>query len=157
MHFINSELAVSASKAYARFGLLSFTAVDIARWVPSTRHGQLTPSQCQTRQPWSEQARIKCSKYGFVLYAPASAFLTVLQREWNFWAVLGFSTVTLSTWEATSALFSAAYTNGGPASVVYGFIVSVLGTLMIAASMAEMASMLVVPNRTWRARYLTKL
>ena len=67
--------------------------------------------------------------------------LTVVQREWNFWAVLGFSSVTLATWEATSALFSAAYTNGGPASVVYGFIVSVLGTLMIAASMAELASM----------------
>jgi hypothetical protein len=30
MHFINSELAVSASKACPRFGLLSFTAVDIA-------------------------------------------------------------------------------------------------------------------------------
>ena len=51
------------------------------------------------------------------------------------------SSVTLCTWEATSALFSAAYTNGGPASVVYGFIVSVLGTLVIGASMAEMASM----------------
>jgi hypothetical protein len=72
--------------------------------------------------------------------------LTIVQREWNFWSVLGFSTVTLATWEATSALFFAAYTNGGPASVVYGFIVSVLGTLVIAASMAEMASMLVFRN-----------
>jgi hypothetical protein len=137
--------------------LLSFTAVDIARWVSSTRHGPLSLSESQTGRPWSEQARIKCSKYGFVSHTRASASLTVLQREWNFWAVLGFSTVTLATWEATSALFSAAYTNGGPASVVYGFMVSVLGTLMVAASMAEMASMLVVPNRTWRARYLTKL
>lgn len=79
--------------------------------------------------------------------------LIILQREWNFWSVLGFSTVTLATWEATCALFSAAYTNGGPASVVYGFIVSVLGTLMIAASMAEMASMLVFfRNSTFRAQ-----
>ncbi|KAK5194141.1 hypothetical protein LTR99_005628 [Exophiala xenobiotica] len=64
----------------------------------------------------------------------------VLKREWNFWALLGMSACTLCTWEATSALFAGAYTNGGPASVVYGFIVSVLGTLAIATSMAEMAS-----------------
>jgi choline transport protein len=80
--------------------------------------------------------------------------LTIVQREWNFWAVLGFSSVTLCTWEAMSALFSAAYTNGGPASVVYGFIVSVVGTLMIAASMAEMASMLVLWNSLLNVGYL---
>ena len=51
------------------------------------------------------------------------------------------SSVVLCTWEATSALFASAYLNGGPASVVYGFIVSVLGTLCIGASLAEMASM----------------
>lgn len=54
------------------------------------------------------------------------------------------SACTLCTWEATSALFAGAYLNGGPASVVYGFIVSVLGTLCIATSMAEMASMCVL-------------
>lgn len=80
--------------------------------------------------------------------------LTIVQREWNFWAVLGFSTVTLGTWEAISFLFSAAYTNGGPASVVYGFIVSLLGTLMIAASMAEMASMLVLRDSLLSGGYL---
>lgn len=86
----------------------------------------------------------------------------MLQREWNFWAVLGFSACTLCTWEATSALFSGAYLNGGPASVVYGFIVSVLGTLVIGASMAEMASISPIAGaqyhwtaehapRSWRA------
>ncbi|KIX09250.1 uncharacterized protein Z518_00329 [Rhinocladiella mackenziei CBS 650.93] len=64
----------------------------------------------------------------------------VLKREWNFWALLGMSATTLCTWEATSALFAGAYLNGGPVSVVYGFIVSVLGTLCIAGSLAEMAS-----------------
>ncbi|KIW12030.1 hypothetical protein PV08_09304 [Exophiala spinifera] len=64
----------------------------------------------------------------------------VLKREWNFWALLGMSACTLCTWEATSALFAGAYLNGGPASVVYGFIVSVFGTLAITTSMAEMAS-----------------
>ena len=63
------------------------------------------------------------------------------QREWNFIAVLAMSSCTLCTWEATSALFAGAFLNGGPASVVYGFIVATLGTLAIAASMAEMASM----------------
>jgi hypothetical protein len=76
-----------------------------------------------------------------------------MKREWNFWAVLGFSTATLATWEATSALFSAAYTNGGPASVVYGFIVSALGTVVIAASLAEMASML-VPRNTFSEHWI---
>ncbi|KAF1985419.1 amino acid transporter [Aulographum hederae CBS 113979] len=64
----------------------------------------------------------------------------VLKREWNFWAALGMAATTLCTWEATSALFAGAYTNGGPASVVYGFIVSIIGTVCIAASLAEMAS-----------------
>lgn len=57
------------------------------------------------------------------------------------------SATTLCTWEATSALFAGAYLNGGPASVVYGFIVSVLGTLCIAGSFAEMASMYVFGDR----------
>ena len=48
---------------------------------------------------------------------------------------------TLCTWEATSALFAGAFLNGGPASAVYGFIIATLGTLAIAASMAEMAAM----------------
>ncbi|ERF74053.1 hypothetical protein EPUS_03868 [Endocarpon pusillum Z07020] len=64
----------------------------------------------------------------------------VLKREWGFFAMLMFGSATLSTWEATSAVFVSAYTNGGPASVVYGFIVAVIGTLAIGASFAEMAS-----------------
>jgi choline transport protein len=75
--------------------------------------------------------------------AIAAGKKAVLKREWNFLAVLAFSAVTLATWEATSALFASAYFNGGPASVVYGFIVSVAGTACIATSMAEMASMFV--------------
>ena len=82
-----------------------------------------------------------CSRYTSLPVLATFVALTVSQREWNFWAVLGFASCTLCTWEATSALFAAAYTNGGPASVVYGYIVSVLGTLVIGASMAEMASM----------------
>ena len=59
-------------------------------------------------------------------------------------ALIGMSATVLATWEATSALFSSAYVNGGPASVVYGFIISVLGTFCIAGSLAEMASMYVM-------------
>ncbi|KAF7505238.1 hypothetical protein GJ744_001101 [Endocarpon pusillum] len=64
----------------------------------------------------------------------------VLKREWGFFAILMFSTVSVCTWEATSAVFVSAYTNGGPASVVYGFIVAITGNFAIAASFAEMAS-----------------
>ena len=65
------------------------------------------------------------------------------------------SLCTLCTWEATSALFAGAYTNGGPASVVYGFIVSVLGTLCIAGSFAEMASMYVYTFSSCENKWLT--
>lgn len=64
----------------------------------------------------------------------------VLKREWNFFAVLGMSATSLSTWEGVCAFFAAAWLNGGPASVAYGFIVSVIGFLAVTASLAEMAS-----------------
>ncbi|MCJ1355100.1 MAG: hypothetical protein MMC33_005091 [Icmadophila ericetorum] len=65
----------------------------------------------------------------------------VMKREWGFFPILCFSATVLATWEGTSAVFISAFVNGGPVSVVYGFIISAIGTVAIGASFAEMASM----------------
>ena len=64
-----------------------------------------------------------------------------MQREWGFFSILGFSATTLGTWEAMGVVLGSAFLNGGPVSVVYGFIVSILGILAIGGSLAELASM----------------
>ena len=47
----------------------------------------------------------------------------------------------LVTWEALGSTFQAGLENGGPVSLVYGFILALIGTLALSASLAELASM----------------
>lgn len=65
----------------------------------------------------------------------------ICQREWSFWAVLGLSSIALSTWEAIGVTFANTYVNGGPVGIVYGFLACFIGELACVFSMAEMASM----------------
>ena len=47
----------------------------------------------------------------------------------------------LVTWEALGSTFQAGLANGGPVSLIYGFILALFGTLALSASLAELASM----------------
>lgn len=63
-----------------------------------------------------------------------------LVRRFGFLSILALSTTLLSSWEAMTGVFYAGLYNGGPVSLVYGMLLSLMGTLALASSLAEMAS-----------------
>ncbi|KAF1984429.1 amino acid transporter [Aulographum hederae CBS 113979] len=64
----------------------------------------------------------------------------VLKRRFGFPSLLAFAICELITWETVLALFSQGFTNGGPAGLVYGFIIAWLSTLSVYTVIAELAS-----------------
>ncbi|KAK5706154.1 hypothetical protein LTR97_001141 [Elasticomyces elasticus] len=64
-----------------------------------------------------------------------------LRRIFSFLPTLALSVTLLASWESVAEAFAAGLTNGGPVSLVYGMILSFSGTLALAASLAEMASL----------------
>src|SRR5215469_6677896 len=58
----------------------------------------------------------------------------ILRRRFSFWSLFAFAVCELITWEMVLALFSQGLTNGGPAGLVYGFIIASLSTLYVAMS-----------------------
>jgi hypothetical protein len=52
-----------------------------------------------------------------------------------------FGVTALSSWTGVSLTIGPALLNGGPTTIIYGTILSGLGTLAIAASLGELASM----------------
>lgn len=86
------------------------------------------------------------------------------QRNFGFLSMIAFSSTLLVTWEAVGrsdpirahqelrwiqltrdgrSTFQAGLLNGGPSSLVWGFLVALVGSLALSASLAEMASMYV--------------
>ena len=63
------------------------------------------------------------------------------QRYINFLPTFFFGANLQATWESVAVSFQAGLLNGGPTSLVYGTIIAWIGSLALAASMAEMASM----------------
>ncbi|PSN70490.1 hypothetical protein BS50DRAFT_585901 [Corynespora cassiicola Philippines] len=64
-----------------------------------------------------------------------------LERWINQVSAINFSFILQCSWEAAAGTFQFALYNGGPASIVYGSIFAGVGTMLVAASLAEMASM----------------
>lgn len=56
-------------------------------------------------------------------------------------SILGFSCTVLVTWEGTGALFLSGLQNGGPAGVIYGFLIVWLGNLSLFSTLSELVSM----------------
>jgi choline transport protein len=65
----------------------------------------------------------------------------VLKRRFGFWSLFGFAVCELITWETVLALFSQGFNNGGPAGLVYGFIIAWGSTLSVYTVISELASM----------------
>lgn len=65
----------------------------------------------------------------------------VLKRRFGFWSLLGFAICELITWETVLALFSQGFSNGGPAGLVYGFIIAWSSTLSVYTVISELASL----------------
>ena len=65
----------------------------------------------------------------------------VLKRRFGLMSITAFATCELVTWETVLALFSQGYDNGGPAGLVYGFLIAWLSTLSVYTVISELASM----------------
>ncbi|KAI9757776.1 MAG: hypothetical protein M4579_003312 [Chaenotheca gracillima] len=63
-----------------------------------------------------------------------------LKRKFGFVSMVGLTCTLMATWEGLFSVFSLGLTNGGPAGLVYSFIICWIGTTGLFASMAEMAS-----------------
>src|SRR5205085_12353254 len=56
---------------------------------------------------------------------------SVLRRRFNVWTLFAFAACELVTWETVLAFISQGLKNGGPAGLVYGFILAWLSTLYV--------------------------
>lgn len=65
----------------------------------------------------------------------------VLKRRFGFWSLFGFAVCELITWETVLALFSQGFDNGGPAGLVYGFIIAWSSTVSVYTVISELASL----------------
>ncbi|KAF1835437.1 amino acid transporter [Decorospora gaudefroyi] len=65
----------------------------------------------------------------------------VLKRRFGFLSILGFSCTVLITWEGSLVLFLVGFQNGGPAGVIYGYILVWLGTVSVFVVLSELVSM----------------
>lgn len=64
----------------------------------------------------------------------------VLKRRFGFWSLFAFAVCELITWETVLALFAQGFSNGGPAGLVYGFLIAWLSTLSVYTVISELAS-----------------
>jgi choline transport protein len=58
--------------------------------------------------------------------------------------MLAFAATLQASWEAIGASMYAGLENGGPVALVYGVMLAMVGSLGIALSLAELASMWVI-------------
>ncbi|KAI4611129.1 hypothetical protein J4E83_008072 [Alternaria metachromatica] len=65
----------------------------------------------------------------------------VLKRRFGFLSILGFSCTVLITWEGSLVLFLVGFQNGGPAGVIYGYLIVWLGTVSVFMVLSELVSM----------------
>lgn len=64
----------------------------------------------------------------------------LLPRNFGFMSILGFSCSALLTWEGVLISSVTALLNGGPAAVVWGFLINWIGVTSVNATIAELAS-----------------
>ena len=64
----------------------------------------------------------------------------VLNRSFGFMSILGFSCSALLSWEGVLVTSVPGLLNGGPAGVIYGFLINWIGTLSVYTVLAELAS-----------------
>ena len=65
-----------------------------------------------------------------------------LNRNFTLLSIIGLTTTLMITWEGIVNAFQAGLENGGPAGLVYGFLVTLTGVFSQAFVMAEMGSMI---------------
>ena len=64
-----------------------------------------------------------------------------LRRNFGFMSMVGFSCTLMITWEGMLCVFVYGLEDGGPAGLVYGFLLCWFGYFAVVTSMAEMISL----------------
>ncbi|KAG9192505.1 hypothetical protein G6011_11239 [Alternaria panax] len=64
-----------------------------------------------------------------------------LEQNFNILSLISTATSLIATWEALGSTMASGLISGGPVSLVFGYILAVLGTLATALSLSELASM----------------
>ncbi|KAL4790584.1 amino acid/polyamine transporter I [Aspergillus venezuelensis] len=64
-----------------------------------------------------------------------------LKKGFSRLTILSMTVILMATWEALSSTMVSGLVSGGPVSLVYGFLLAVVGSLTTAASLGELASM----------------
>ncbi|KAK5988393.1 Choline transport-like protein [Cladobotryum mycophilum] len=65
---------------------------------------------------------------------------SVLKRNFGFMSILGFSCTVLITWEGIPVTFGFGLKNGGPAGIIYGYLIVWLGVLSVFSTLSELVS-----------------
>ncbi|KAK6369786.1 hypothetical protein LTS17_009236 [Exophiala oligosperma] len=73
-----------------------------------------------------------------------------LDRYISFFPTVAFPATLQSSWEALAASFQAGLLNGGPTALVWGLLLCLVGSLSLALSLAEMASITPVVGAQYR-------
>ncbi|CZT46701.1 related to HNM1-Choline permease [Rhynchosporium secalis] len=63
-----------------------------------------------------------------------------LRRDFSVWSLGSLCLCLMATWEALTSVVGAALTNGGAPCLFYNYIISFIGSIAIASSLAEIAS-----------------
>jgi len=78
----------------------------------------------------------------------------ILQRSFGFMSILGLSCSALCTWEGILLSSLPALLTGGPAAVVWGFVVCWIGVASVYVVIAELAS--AAPTAGGQCKFLNK-
>ncbi|KAF4947685.1 hypothetical protein FSARC_13901, partial [Fusarium sarcochroum] len=65
---------------------------------------------------------------------------TELTKKFGFMSMLGISFVVVGTWTSAGSSMNLALPSGGPVAVLYGLVAAGVGSLLVAASLAELCS-----------------
>ncbi|PWY64570.1 GABA permease [Aspergillus eucalypticola CBS 122712] len=64
-----------------------------------------------------------------------------IKKPFSRLTIFALTVVLMSTWEALSSTMSSGLVSGGPVSLIYGFLLAIVGSMATAASLGEMVSM----------------
>lgn len=64
-----------------------------------------------------------------------------LNRNFGLWSIIGLTCTLMITWEGILSVLKAGLMNGGPAGLIYGYLLTWLGNICQVLVMAELASM----------------
>ncbi|KAH8700110.1 putative amino acid permease [Talaromyces proteolyticus] len=99
---------------------------------------QTTVAVDMVRPPTSNNKRLDVGQN--YTHSTGSSGHRKLDRKFDSLSILALSVTLLASWEGVASSFSTSLVNGGPSSLVWGMLLSLTGTMALALSLAEMAS-----------------